>query len=173
MRISAETWSYFRGDRVEILVGRDKGKQGFISQIFQERNWVIVEGLNCELRVIGKTDEFPGVTIQAERPLLVTSEIALVDPADLKSTTFEWRFSEDGARKRVSLRTGRIIPIPTKDEETYDYKSPATYVERAKDTPAAEASKVTFSPKLKTFEMEIMDEMGIKEERVAKKSFWY
>lgn len=173
MRISVETWSFFRGDRVEILVGRDKGKQGFICQVFQERNWVIVEGLNCKLRVIGKTDDYPGVTIQAECPLLVTSEVALVDPADLKSTTFEWRFSENGVKQRVSLRTGRIIPIPTKDEETYDYKSPGTYVERAKDTTAAEASKVTFSPKLKTFEMDIMDEMGIEEDRIPKKSFWY
>lgn len=154
-------------------MGRDKGKQGFVCQVFQERNWVIVDGLNCELRVIGKTDDNPGVTIQSEVPLLVTTEIALVDPADLKSTAFEWRFTEDGRKQRVSLRTGRIIPIPPKDEETYDYKSPATYAERAKDTPAAAASKVTFSPKLKTFEMEIMDEMGIEEDRVAKRTYWY
>lgn len=41
-----------RGDRVEILVGRDKGKQGIVSQIYQERNWVIVEGLNTHLRCV-------------------------------------------------------------------------------------------------------------------------
>uniref|UniRef100_A0A1B6C5X9 Large ribosomal subunit protein uL24m n=1 Tax=Clastoptera arizonana TaxID=38151 RepID=A0A1B6C5X9_9HEMI len=42
-------WSYFRGDVVEILSGKDKGKQGTIVQVIQERNWVIVEGLNCKL----------------------------------------------------------------------------------------------------------------------------
>ncbi len=26
-------WSIFRGDRVEILIGRDKGKQGIVSQV--------------------------------------------------------------------------------------------------------------------------------------------
>jgi len=26
-------WSFFRGDRVEVLVGRDKGKQGIVSQV--------------------------------------------------------------------------------------------------------------------------------------------
>lgn len=42
----------FRGDRVEIMVGKDKGKQGIVSQVIQERNWVIVEGLNTHLRVV-------------------------------------------------------------------------------------------------------------------------
>lgn len=41
-----------RGDRVEIMVGKDKGKQGIISQVIQERNWVIVEGLNTHLRIV-------------------------------------------------------------------------------------------------------------------------
>jgi len=33
--------------QVEILVGKDKGKQGLINCIIKERNWVYVEGLNC------------------------------------------------------------------------------------------------------------------------------
>ena len=32
--------------QVEILVGRDKGKQGIVRQIVYERNWVFVDGLN-------------------------------------------------------------------------------------------------------------------------------
>jgi hypothetical protein len=31
---------WFRGDIVEILTGDDKGKQGYIIQVIQERNWV-------------------------------------------------------------------------------------------------------------------------------------
>jgi len=33
--------------QVEILVGKDKGKQGLVNCIIKERNWVYVEGLNC------------------------------------------------------------------------------------------------------------------------------
>lgn len=76
-------WSWFRGDRVEILTGKDKGKQGIIKQIFQERNWVIVEGLNCKLTQTGGNKKFPGVYMQEEQPLLVTTDISLVDPSDL------------------------------------------------------------------------------------------
>jgi large subunit ribosomal protein L24 len=68
---------------VELLVGSDKGKQGIITQVIQERNWVIVEGLNCELKVYGKSRDFPGIYIKSEQPLLVTNEVALVDPSDL------------------------------------------------------------------------------------------
>lgn len=70
-----ETWSFFRGDRVEVLVGRDKGKQGFVSQIIQERNWVIVEGLNCHYRVMGRDAkaDYPGIVVKSEAPLLVNN----------------------------------------------------------------------------------------------------
>lgn len=33
--------------------------------------------------------------------------------------------------------------------------------------------QITFKPKLATFEMEIMESMGIKEDRVPAKSYWY
>lgn len=68
---------------MEVLVGQDKGKQGIICQVFQERNWVIVEGLNCELKLMGSSKDFPGIYIKSEQPLLVTNEVALVDPSDL------------------------------------------------------------------------------------------
>lgn len=71
--------------QVEVLVGKDKGKQGLVVQIFQEINSVIVEGLNTYLRDMGKetgntTQKF---IIRQEAPLLVTNEVALVDPSDM------------------------------------------------------------------------------------------
>ncbi|XP_044735868.1 probable 39S ribosomal protein L24, mitochondrial [Chrysoperla carnea] len=166
-------WSFFRGDRVEVLIGRDKGKQGIIKQIIQERNWVIVDGLNTHLRTIGKDKDFPGILIRSEAPLLVTSQVKLVDPADLKSTTIEWRYTEQGEKVRVSTRTGRIIPIPKLAEETYDYKTKNAYKGAEKDTTSEAVTEVTFQPKLLTFEMEIMKEMGIEEDRIPSKTYWY
>lgn len=166
-------WSFFKGDRVEVLVGQDKGKQGIICQVFQESNWVIVEGLNCELKLIGKSKDFPGMYIKSEQPLLVTNEVALVDPSDLKSSPIEWRYTEAGQKVRVSVRTGRIIPIPRAAEETYDYKTKASYIESEKDTKASEVTAISFEPALKTFEMDIMEQMGIKEDRVPSKTYWY
>jgi hypothetical protein len=33
--------------KVEILTGKDAGKQGIVNAIIKQRNWVFVEGLNC------------------------------------------------------------------------------------------------------------------------------
>ena len=33
--------------QVQILKGKDAGKQGIINDVIKERNWVVVEGLNC------------------------------------------------------------------------------------------------------------------------------
>jgi len=41
------------------------------------------------------------------------------------------------------------------------------------DISGAVVGEITFQPKLSTFEMDIMEEMGIKEERTPAKSYWY
>lgn len=114
-----------------------------------------------------------GVYINMEQPLLVTTEVALVDPSDLRPTPFEWRYTESGEKVRVSTRTGRIIPFPASMDETVDYKTKALYKEQPKDTTSDVIKEITFEPKLKTFEMEIMDNMGIKEDRIPPKTYWY
>lgn len=65
----------------------------------------------------------------------MTKDIRLVDPSDLQGCEFEWRYTEDGEKVRVSTRTGRLIPIPESNNHTHDYKTKGAYVEReAKDT---------------------------------------
>jgi len=108
-----------------------------------------------------------------EKPLLVPRDVALVDPSDHKPTAIEWRYDEEGNKVRVSVRTGRIIPIPSLAQETIDFKTREVYLDQPKDTKADEFKKTTFVPKVKTFEMEIMDEMGIKEERIPYPMYWY
>ena len=104
----------------------------------------------------------------------MTSEIKLVDPHDNNSCDIIWSYTEDGTRVRVSTRTGRILPIPSQAMETIDYKSADTYLEnKDKDTPKDLVEEVTFQPKLATFEMDILQKMNIKEDRVPKKTFWY
>lgn len=39
-------WPVVRGDFVEILSGKDKGKQGKVKDVFRSKNTVIVAGLN-------------------------------------------------------------------------------------------------------------------------------
>lgn len=99
--------------------------------------------------------------------------MSLIDPSDLQATPIEWRYTEEAQKVRVSLRTGRIIPLPKAMEETQDFKTKMAYVEREKDTTAKVVSEITFTPKLKTFEMDIMEEHGLVENGRPLKTYWY
>ena len=105
--------------------------------------------------------------------LFFTSHVALVDSSNQKPTEIEWRYDEEGNQVRVSVRTGRIIPIPSLAYETADYKKAQLYVEQDKDTKADHVKQVTFEPKIKTFEMDIMDQINIKEDRIPYPMYWY
>lgn len=54
--------------QVEILEGKDAGKQGKVVQVIRQRNWVVLEGLNT---VSGERWAFSGscpVTLHGEQP---------------------------------------------------------------------------------------------------------
>lgn len=163
----------FKGDRVEILTGKDKGKVGIVNYTVEERNWVFVEGLNVERKHLRKSYKNPGIIMTEEAPLLINRDVALVDPEDLSPTEIEWRYDENGKTVRVSKRSERIIPIPSRAFETMDYKFANAYEEQDKDTKAKDVERVTFVPKVATFEMDIMDEMNIKEDRNPFPFYWY
>lgn len=176
-----KNWNIFLGDRVEVLVGKDKGKIGEVVQIVKERNWFFVEGLHLQYSHLedNKYKDKPYLeghkilTIK-EQPLLNT-EIQLIDPTDQKATDIEWRYGEDGVSVRVSVRTGRIIPIPIKHYQTWeDNTNSKTYKSSDKDTADRELTRVTYTPKLCTFEEDIAKSLGVKHEKLTHRTrYWY
>ncbi|UYV64382.1 MRPL24 [Cordylochernes scorpioides] len=164
-------WNYYRGDWVMVLKGEDKGKIGIVNYIVQERNWILVKGLNTKHIFKNKTRDFPGMLVQEEQPLLINRDVKHVDPSDMKPTKLIWRYNEKGEKVRVSERTGRIIPIPTEAWETMDFKNPNIYKEQPKDTLAKDVEKITFEPKHGTFEQDIMRSMDIEEDRVPRQKY--
>ncbi|KAM9294033.1 large ribosomal subunit protein uL24m [Gastrophryne carolinensis] len=163
-------WQYFRGDVVEVLAGRDAGKQGKVTQVIRARNWVVVEGLNTHYRYVGRSGDYRGTYVASEAPLLL-NQVSLVDPTDRKPTEVEWRYTEEGERVRVSVRSGRIIPKPVFQRR--DGIIPEQWKDGPKDTSVEDALERTYTPSLKTFQEEIMEKMGIEETRRHRKSYWY
>ncbi|KAJ8335247.1 hypothetical protein SKAU_G00408860 [Synaphobranchus kaupii] len=168
--IPHEEWSVFRGDTVEILSGKDKGKQGKVTQVFRNRNWVILDGLNTHYRYLGKTWDYRGTYIASEAPLLL-KDISLIDPSDRKPTEVDWRFTEEGEKVRVAVRTGRIIPKPTVQRK--DGIVPSQWKDGPKDTPPEDTLDKTYTPTLRTLEEEVMEALGIQEPRRGRNTFWY
>ena len=99
-----------KGDRVVVLAGRDKGKQGEVLKVLPDENRVVVQGVMIvapapegRARAIRKAGSSP-----KEAPIAV-SNVAHLDPKDGKPTRVGFKFLEDGRKVRFAKRSGEII----------------------------------------------------------------
>ncbi len=99
-----------KGDKVRILAGKDKGRDGVVTMAFPDRDRVVVEGVNIAKRhTKPRSAEDPGGIIDKEMPLHV-SNVAVLSPKDSKPTRVGYRIKDDGTKVRVCKRTGAEIP---------------------------------------------------------------
>ncbi|CAJ0595961.1 unnamed protein product [Cylicocyclus nassatus] len=178
-RIKDEEWTFFPGDLVQVMVGKDKGKQGTVMSISRDTNEVLVEGMHCKLEVEVEGVKKLGIdeTLRwKEQPLRVDKEqVKLVDPNDNEPCEAKWTLNTAGDEYiRISERSGFEIPIPSQAKVTYEYLQPEKYIEvEDKDTPPNLVLERTYVPKLASFEEEIAAEMGIKDFKPPKPTYWY
>jgi large subunit ribosomal protein L24 len=101
-----------KGDRVRILSGKDRGKEGKVSAAFPATGKVIVEGYNTARRhTKARSAEEPGGIVDKDMPMDV-SNVAVLSPDDGKPTRVGYKI--EGDRKiRVCKRTGAEIPEVT------------------------------------------------------------
>jgi large subunit ribosomal protein L24 len=97
-----------KGDRVRILQGKDRGKEGEVARVFPTEAKVIVDGLN----VVKKHQRATRATMQGgiidkEMPIPI-SNVALL-ASDGKPTKIGFRFDDKGNKVRVSRRTGEDL----------------------------------------------------------------
>jgi large subunit ribosomal protein L24 len=101
MRIRAE-------DTVIVIAGKDKGKTGKVIRTDPKRDRVYVEGLNIVKRHQRANPARPNAqigVIEREGGIHV-SNVAILDPKDKKPTRVGTTRTEQGARMRVTKRSG-------------------------------------------------------------------
>jgi large subunit ribosomal protein L24 len=103
-----------KGDLVQVITGKDKGKQGKVIVAYPALNRVLVEGVNRVKKhtKAGATDRGSktGGIITTEAPVHV-SNVQLVVEKDGKKvvTRVGYRFDDQGNKIRVAKRTGEDI----------------------------------------------------------------
>jgi large subunit ribosomal protein L24 len=98
-------------DEVIVISGKDKGKTGKIIRVDRAKGRVYVEGINIVKRHQKPNPARPNApvgVIEREGPVHV-SNVALLDPKDRKPTRVGTRRTEEGARMRVTKRSGTEI----------------------------------------------------------------
>ncbi len=90
-----------KGDTVEIISGKDKGKKGKVLEVSPSEQKIIVEGLNLVTKhVKPRRMGEPGGIIKAEGAMYA-SKAMLVCPKCGKATRLAHKIFEDGTKQRI------------------------------------------------------------------------
>ena len=96
-----------KGDRVVVLTGKDKGRQGAVLRVLAKEDRVVVEGLNMVQRHTRPTQTDPQGGIKNKEAAIHISNVAIVDS---KGKPTRVGFRMDGDKKvRFAKTTGDVI----------------------------------------------------------------
>jgi large subunit ribosomal protein L24 len=97
-----------KGDKVKVLIGKDKGREGEVVKSFPKKSSVVVQNLNMFKKHIKPSQNHAGSIIEKERPLHI-SKVALICPECKKTTRVGYKIDQSGAKYRICKKCQAII----------------------------------------------------------------
>lgn len=97
-----------KGDTVQVIAGKDKGKSGKVLKVLRETSRVVVAGVNVVKRHQAPSAQGSGGIVESERSVHV-SNVALLDPKENKPTRVGFKLLDNGQKVRVAKRSGEVI----------------------------------------------------------------
>ncbi len=97
-----------KGDRVVVLAGRDRGKEGEVLKVLPKEDRVVVQGVMTVRRHERASARSAGGIVSKEAPIHV-SNVAHVDPQDGKPTRIGFKSLDDGRKVRFAKRSGELL----------------------------------------------------------------
>ncbi len=96
-----------KGDTIRVMVGKDKGTEGKVEQVFVKQGKILVTNINIVKKHIKKTEQNQGGIIDLPKPIDV-SKVMLVCPHTKKPTRVSYKFV-DGKKVRFSKKANKAI----------------------------------------------------------------
>jgi large subunit ribosomal protein L24 len=97
-----------KGDKVVVLVGRDKGRSGEVLQVMPKLDRALVRGVNMVKRHQRQTAQQEAGIISKEASIHL-SNLAVADPKDGQPTRVGFKILDDGRKVRFAKRSGEMI----------------------------------------------------------------
>ncbi|MBN1824173.1 MAG: 50S ribosomal protein L24 [Endomicrobiales bacterium] len=95
-------------DKVKILTGKDKGKQGEVLKVFPDKNRVIVAKINFVKRHTRPTQTDPGGIREKEASVPISNVVLLCAKCN-QPTKAKFDFLSDGKKVRICRKCGEMI----------------------------------------------------------------
>ena len=98
-----------KGDKVQVLTGKDKGKTGKVIHVYPNKGRALVEGINMVKKAQRKSQKNPqGGMVHQEIPIQI-SNLASLCPVTNKPTRLKTLIAADGSKQRVSAKNKAVI----------------------------------------------------------------
>ena len=97
-----------KGDKVVVISGRDKGRNGEVVRVLPREDRALVRGINMVKRHQKQSMKEEGGIIRKEATIHL-SNIAIADPKDGKPTRVGFKILDDGRKVRFAKRSGDLI----------------------------------------------------------------
>jgi large subunit ribosomal protein L24 len=97
-----------RGDTVQVISGKEKGKRGEVERVLPRENRVVVRGVNVRTRHARPTQNNQQGLYHFEAPIHA-SNVKLVDPSSGEPTRVGYRFTDSGEKIRVAKGSGEDV----------------------------------------------------------------
>ena len=96
------------GDKVVVISGKDKGKEGTITHVLRSENRVVVEGINIVKKHVKGNGQQAGSINEVEAPIHA-SNVMIVDPKTKKPTRIGHKIDKDGKKIRISKKSNSSL----------------------------------------------------------------
>ena len=96
------------GDKVVVISGKDKGKEGKITHILRAENRVVVEGVNIVKKHVKGNGQTAGSINEVEAPIHA-SNVMIIDPKTKKPTRIGHSINKDGKKIRVAKKSNSSL----------------------------------------------------------------
>lgn len=98
-----------RGDTVEVITGKYRGKRGKVLRVLPKHGRIIVEGIMVAKRHMKPNEKMPsGGIVEKEMPF-TSGKAMLVCPRCGRAVRFGHRVLDDGGKVRLCRHCGEII----------------------------------------------------------------
>ncbi|EKD33088.1 MAG: 50S ribosomal protein L24 [uncultured bacterium] len=99
------------GDKVKIIAGKEKGKEGTVIQVFGKLDRIVIDGINLMTKHVRKRGREAGQKVQFPSPIHV-SNVKLIGPSGTAGRAGYKVLSKDGKNIKV-----RVVRKAKKEEE--------------------------------------------------------
>ncbi|GAA0304443.1 large subunit ribosomal protein L24 [Gracilibacillus halotolerans] len=97
-----------KGDKVQVIAGKDKGKQGNILAVFPKKDRVLVEGINMVKKHAKPSQENPQGGILNQEASIHVSNVMPIDPKSGEPTRVGYEV-RDGKKVRIAKKSGEAL----------------------------------------------------------------